>query len=136
MTQNKTIEDILQNYHTIAVVGFSSKKERAGYYVPAYLQKHGYRIIPINPKLEQGLGERAYPNLLKVPHTIEVVLIFQRSEAVLPFVEQAIQIEAKAVWMQLGIQHLEAAEQAQRGGLKIVMDACMMVEHRNRAKSD
>lgn len=129
--QQETIEDILATAKTIAVVGLSSQRERAGYYVPAYLQKHGYRIIPVNPYLEEALGEKAYPDLPSVPEPVDLVLIFRRSEAVLPFVEQAITMGAKAVWMQLGIVHEEAAEKARQAGLNVVMDACMLVEHRH-----
>jgi predicted CoA-binding protein len=125
-----TIKTILQNCHTIAVVGLSSRAQRAGYYVPAYLQRNGYRIIPVNPNLDQALGEKAYPDLLAVPEPVDLVLLFRRSEAVPPFVDQAVQIGAKAVWMQLGIFNLPAAEKATQAGLKVVMDACMMVEHR------
>ena len=125
-----TIIHILQNCHSIAVVGFSSRAQRAGYYVPAYLQQRGYRIFPVNPNLDEVLGEKAYPDLLVAPKPVELVLIFRRSEAVPPFVDQAIQIGAKAVWMQLGILNLPAAEKASQAGLKVVMDACMMVEHR------
>jgi len=100
--------------------------------VPAYLQLQGYRIIPVNPSLESALGERAYPDLPSVPEPVDLVLIFRRSEAVAPFVDQAIQIGAKAVWMQLGIVNQDAAEAARRAGLDVVMDACMMVEHRKR----
>ena len=126
----ETIEYILHNCKTIAVVGLSSRAQRAGYYVPAYLQRNGYRIFPVNPNLDEVLGEKAYPDLLEVPEPVELALIFRRSEAVPPFVDQAIQIGAKAVWMQLGILNLPAAEKASQAGLKVVMDACMMVEHR------
>ncbi len=126
----QVIERILQECHTIAVVGLSSDTARAGYYVPAYLQQHGYRIIPVNPTLEQALGEKAYPDLPSVPEPVDLVLIFRRSEAVPPFIDQAIDIGAKAVWMQLGIINVEAAEKAQEAGLDVVMNDCMMVEHR------
>ncbi len=124
------IQQILNSVHTIAVVGLSSRKGRAGYYVPAYLQQHGYRIIPVNPFLEEALGEKAYPDLPAVPDPVDLVLIFQRSESVPPFVEQAIQIGAKAVWMQLGIKNDPAASLANAAGLQVVQDACMLVEHR------
>lgn len=127
-----TIERILTTCKVIAVVGLSSQPGRAGYYVPAYLQQHGYRIIPVNPSLQEALGEKAYPSLLDIPAKVDLVLIFRRSEAVPPLVEQAIQIGARAVWMQLGIFNEEAAEKAKRAGLDVVMDACMMVEHRRR----
>ena len=127
-----TIRNILETAQTIAVVGLSSRKDRAGYYVPAYLQKHGYRIIPVNPNLDESLGEKAYPDLLSVPQAIDLVLIFQRSENVPPFVDQAIETGARAVWMQLGIINEAAADKARAAGLQVVMDACMLVEHRQR----
>jgi len=114
-------------------VGFSSRREKAGYYVPAYLQNQGYRIIPVNPNLEKSLGEKVYTDLASIPDPVDLVLIFRRSEVVPPFVEQAIQIGAKAVWMQLGIINEEAASKARAAGLEIVMDRCMMVDHRRFA---
>lgn len=126
------IERILSTSKTIAVVGLSSQPGKAGYYVPAYLQSQGYKIVPVNPTLDQALGEKSYPDLLAVPQPVDLVLIFRRSEAVPPFVDQAIQIGAKAVWMQLGITNEDAACKAEAAGLDVVMDACMMVEHRRR----
>jgi predicted CoA-binding protein len=130
MDQSTTIAKILQISHTIAVVGFSSNPAKAGFYVPAYLQEQGYRIIPVNPFLEEALGEPAYPDLSSIPVLVDLVLIFQRSERVPPFVEQAIDIGAKAVWMQLGISHAESATRARAAGLLVVEDVCMMVAHR------
>ncbi len=131
MNQLKHIQKILNSTKTIAVVGMSNKPERAGYYVPAYLQEQGYRTIPVNPFLHAPvLGETAYASLNEVPDPVDLVLIFQRSENVPPFVDQAIEMGAKAVWMQLGIEHQEAAEKARAAGLDVVMDACMLVEHR------
>ena len=115
---------------TIAVVGLSSRPERPGYYVPAYLQEQGYRIIPVNPNLQEALGEKAYPDLTSIPERVDLVQIFRRPEAVPPFVEQAIAIGAKSIWMQLGIVNQEAAEKARAAGLDVVMDACILVEHR------
>lgn len=128
----QVIERILKGCHTIAVVGLSSDPTRAGYYVPAYLQQHGYRVIPVNPGLEQALGEKAYPDLPSVPEPVDLVLIFRRSEAVPPFIDQAIDIGARAAWMQLGIINAEAAEKARQAGLDVVMNDCIMVEHRQR----
>ncbi|GAB4578211.1 MAG: CoA-binding protein [Anaerolineales bacterium] len=129
---NPTIHKILTTTKTIAVVGMSDKPHRAGYYVPAYLQEQGYRVIPVNPFLHAPvLGEQPYAKLSQVPDPIDLVLIFQRSENVPPFVDQAIEIGAKAVWMQLGIAHPKSAEQANAAGLDVVMDACMLVEHRH-----
>ncbi|MCA9989496.1 MAG: CoA-binding protein [Ardenticatenaceae bacterium] len=124
------IPQILAQTKTIAVVGLSGKEGRPGRYVPAYLQSHGYRIIPVNPNLATALGETAYPNLYAVPEPVDLVLIFQRSDQVPPFVAQAIEIGARAVWLQSGIVHEAAAAQARAAGLAVVMDACMMVEHR------
>lgn len=128
--KQQTIEYILANAKTIAVVGLSSERYKAGYYVPEYLQQEGYRIIPVNPYLHSALGEKAYPELSAVPDPIDLVLIFQRSENVPPFVDQAIDVGAKMVWMQLGIMNQKAAEKAETAGLKVVQNACMLVEHR------
>ena len=130
LEKHETIEYILSHVKTIAVVGLSSQERKAGYYVPQYLQQEGYRIIPVNPYLKKSLGEKAYPNLAAVPEPIDLALIFQRSENVAPFVDQAIEVGAKAVWMQLGITNEPAAEKARQAGLRVVQNACMLVEHR------
>jgi predicted CoA-binding protein len=127
---DSTVVKILNETKSIAVVGFSRRPSRAGYYVPAYLQGQGYRIIPVNPYLDEALGEAAYPDLLSVPDDVDLVLIFQRSDKVPPFVDQAIEIGAKAVWMQQGISNEAAAAKARDAGLDVVQNACMMVEHR------
>ncbi len=119
------LKSILENVHTIAVVGLSSKPDRPSNEVPAYLQKHGYRIIPVNPTLTEALGEKAYPELAAVPDPVDAVLLFVRSEAVAPIVDQAIDIGAKTVWMQEGIINIAAADHARAAGLKVVMDRCM-----------
>ena len=134
-TQN-VIGKILNNTRTIAVVGFSSQPEKAGNYVPAYLEQQGYRILPVNPNLESRSGEKVYPDLASIPEPVDLVLLFRRSEAIPPFVDQAIEIGAKAVWMQLGIINEGAAAKARQAGLDVVMDACMMVEHRRRRAGD
>ena len=121
---------ILRNAKTIAVVGMSARPERPSHSVPAYLQAHGYRIIPVNPSLDQALGEQAYPDLLLVPEPVDVVDIFRRSEDVQPIVEQAIRVGAKVIWMQEGIVNEEAADLARRAGLEVVMDACMRATHK------
>lgn len=131
----KTIDRILRETKTIAVVGFSRRETRAGYYVPAYLQQQGYRIVPVNPYLEEGLGERAYASLEQLPAPPDLVLLFQRSDRVPPFVDQAIAVGAKAVWMQTGIANAAAAAKARAAGLDVVQDRCMMVEHRARQLS-
>lgn len=130
-SQQDEINHILAEVETIAVVGLSSRPTRAGHYVPAYLQEAGYRIIPVNPYLDEALGEKAYPDLASVPEPVDLVLIFQRSENVPPFVDQAIAVGAKAVWMQLGIANEAAARKARTAGLRVVQNACMLVEHRH-----
>jgi predicted CoA-binding protein len=134
LSEQEAIQHILTTMRSIAVVGLSSKPQRAGHYVPAYLQSQGYRIIPVNPAFKEALGEVSYPSLLDIPEPVDLVLLFRRSEAIPPFVDQAIQIEARAVWMQLGIINQEAAEMARHAGLAVVMDACMLVEHRRYFK--
>lgn len=133
-TANNTIGKILNETQTIAVVGLSSNPTKAGHYVPAYLQRQGYRIFPINPFLDEALGEKAYASLSELPQPVDLVLIFQRSEKVPPFVDEAIAIGAKAVWMQQGISHAAAATKARSAGLDVVEDACMLVEHKRRSR--
>jgi len=129
---DELVERILEETETIAVVGMSSRRSRAGYYVPAYLQRQGYRIIPVNPYEEEILGEKVYPELEAVPEPVDLVLLFRRSDQVPPHVEEAIAIGADAVWMQSGIINEAAAQKARAAGLDVVMDRCMMVEHRRR----
>lgn len=125
-----TEEDILRRYRVIAVVGATDRPERADNYVPVYLKEHGYRIIPVNPDLPEVLGEQSYPDLASIPEPVEVVDIFKRSEEVGPYVDEAIRIGAKAVWMQQGIRDEAAAQRARDAGLLVVMDRCMKTEHR------
>jgi len=133
------ISAILQNYHTVAVVGISREPEKDSYRVATYLKANGYRIIPINPFADEILGEKCYRTLLDVPEnvqkTIEIIDIFRPPEDVPTIVEQAIQLKRKygkpeVIWMQLGIANEKAAEQAINAGLKVVMNKCMMIEHR------
>ncbi len=127
------IRRILQQDRTIAVVGLSRRTTRAGYYVPAYLQQHGYRIIPVNPYLQEALGEKAYPDLLSIPDKVDLVQFFRQADKIPPFIDEAIEIGARSVWLQLGIINYEAAAKAQAAGMDVVMDACMLVEHRRLA---
>lgn len=121
---------ILNEIETIAVVGISGKKDQPNHTVPAYLQSVGYRIIPVNPNLSEVLGEKAYPDLSKVPDPVDAVLIFRRNEAVPEIVDEAIRIGAKVVWMQEGVYHSQAAEKAREAGLQVVMDTCMRATHK------
>ncbi len=125
-----TEEEILRTYKTVAVVGLSDNTERASYRVASYLKEHGYRIVPVNPTVRWVLGQLCYPDLASVPGQVEVVDIFRRPEEVGPIVEQSIAKGAKAIWMQEGIINEEAAAKARQAGLKVVMDRCMMKEHR------
>ena len=123
------IERILANCRTIAVVGLSSKRFRASFGVSDYMQAAGYRIIPINPKETEVLGEKSYPTLEAVPEKIDLVNIFRRSEHVAPLVDSAIRLGAKAVWMQEGVEDPAAAARARAAGLDVVMDRCLLKEH-------
>src|SRR2546426_296193 len=128
------ILEILNKYKTIAVVGLSSNPKRPSYGVTEYMQSAGYRIIPVNPNETEVLGERSYARLEDVPEKIEIVNVFRRAEEVPPVVESAIRVGAKVVWMQMGIENEEAAEKARSAGLVAIEDACILVEHRRRAR--
>ncbi len=116
------VEEQLRNSKTIAVVGLSPNPDRDSYRVSAYLQSQGYRIIPVNPTVDEVLGEKSYPDLTAVPEPIDMVDIFRRSELVMPVVEEAIQMGARYIWMQDGVVNEEAAEKAERAGIPVVMD--------------
>jgi len=126
----RTIEEILRESRTIAVVGLSPRPERDSHRVARYLKEQGYRIIPVNPQAGEILGERCYPSLREVPCPVDIVDVFRRPAEVPPVVDDAIACGARVVWMQLGIVHEGAAEKARRHGLDVVMDRCLMVEHR------
>ena len=128
-----TIPELLRTSRTIAVVGLSSKRFRASYGVTEYMQSNGFRIIPVNPLETTVLGERSYPNLDAVPDRVDIVDIFRRSEFVPEIVEAAIRIGARAVWMQEGVIHEAAAKRARAAGLMVVMDRCILKEHRRMA---
>ena len=123
------IAEILKNYRVVAVVGLSADPDRPSYRVAEYLKEHGYRIIPVNPGCQEILGEKCYPSLKDIPFPVEVVDIFRKVEAIPAIVEEAIQVGAKAVWMQLGLVEPESAQKAREAGLKVVMDRCLKVEH-------
>jgi predicted CoA-binding protein len=129
----KQIADLLHSCHTIAVVGLSSKRFRPSHGVAEYMQRSGYRIIPVNPSETQVLGEQAYPDLESIPGAIDIVDIFRRSEFVPEIVEAAIRKGAKAIWMQEGVYHEAAARRAEEAGLIVVMDRCILKDHRRLA---
>jgi hypothetical protein len=126
----KQISEILRIGRTIAVVGLSSKRYRPSYGVAEYMQRAGYRIIPVNPHETEVLGEKCYPDVESVPEPIDIVDIFRRSEFVPEIVEAAIRKGAKAIWMQEGVVHEEAAHRAREAGLEVVMDRCILKDHR------
>jgi hypothetical protein len=138
LSQNE-IREILTKYKTIAVVGLSREPDKDSYRVSAYLKKHGFRIIPVNPFADEVLGEKSYKSLLDIPaeiqKSIEIVDIFRPAKDVPPIVEQAVKLKEMhgkpyVVWMQLGIVNEQAAETAKKAGLTVIMDKCMMVEHK------
>ena len=126
-----TINRILK-MHTIAVVGLSPKPERASHDVARYLLDQGYKIIPVNPVQEQILGLKCYPDLSAIPEPVDLVNVFRRPEHCPPIAEEAVAIGAKALWLQLGIANDEAARLASDGGLLVVMDRCIKIEHAQR----
>ena len=130
------IHQALSGFHTVAVVGLSNKATRPSHGVSAYMQQHGYRIIPVNPNVVEVLGEKAYPSLPDVPESVEIVNIFRRSEYVPEIVAQAIQKKAKMIWMQEGVSHREAAERARAAGLEVVENRCILKEHAKRFVSE
>jgi predicted CoA-binding protein len=125
-------DKILASARTIAVVGLSPDSRRPSHGVARYLQRAGYRIIPVNPNIDEVLGERAYPSLRQIPQSVDVVDIFRRSEFVGPIVDDAIAIKAGAVWLQDGVVDEDAAARARACGLDVVMDDCMMRRHAQR----
>ena len=127
------IEEILRNARTIAVVGLSGKRYRPSYGVTEYMQRSGYRIIPVNPYEGEILGERCYTDLDSVPEPVDIVDIFRRSEFVPEIVEAAIRKGAKAIWMQEGVMHEAAGRRAAEAGLFVLMDRCILKDHRRFA---
>lgn len=123
------IQRILRESRTIAIVGLSTDPQRASWFVASYLKKEGYRVIPVNPKAGRILGEKAYPDLRSIPEPVDLVDVFRPSADCLAVAEQAVAIRAKALWLQLRIINLEAAEIAARAGLAVVMDRCVKMEH-------
>ncbi len=126
---DKQLKELYKTIQTIASVGLSANVEKPSFGIVYYLQQQGYRIIPVNPTAPEILGQKSYPDLLSIPEKVDVVQLFRRSEDVPPFVEQAIQIGARVVWMQEGISNPEAAKKAEAAGLTVVMDRCMRAEH-------
>jgi len=129
MTDTKTLRRILTDYKRVAVVGLSQNPSRASNVVARYLLDHGFEVIPVNPKYDEVLGQTCYPDLTSIPTPVDIVDLFQRAERVPPFVDDAIAIGAKVVWMQLDIVHEEAARKARSAGLEVIMDRCIKIDH-------
>jgi predicted CoA-binding protein len=123
------IAAFLKDVRTIAVVGLSDKPDRASYQVARYLQRQGYRIIPVNPAVAEILGEKAYASLRDIPEKVDLVDVFRRPDAVPEIVADAIAIGARTVWLQEGVVHNAAADQARAAGLHVVMNKCLLKEH-------
>lgn len=120
---------ILKNNHTIAVVGLSADWYRPSYFAAKYMQEHGFRIIPVNPKYDEILGEKCYPNLKAIPEAVDIVDVFRKPDDCVPIAEDAVAIGAKVLWLQLGVVNEEAARIAEAGGLEVVMDRCVKIEY-------
>ena len=126
------ISEILDSAKTIAVVGLSNSPLRPSYGVAAYMQANGYRIIPVNPKVRGSLGEKSYASLLDIPEKIDIVNVFRRPEFVEEIVDQAIRLKVPAIWMQESVVHEKAAEKARQAGMFVIMDRCILKEHKAR----
>ena len=128
-TDIPTLRRILMEYKRVAMVGLSADWWRPSNFAAKYLLEHGFELIPVNPKYDEILGQKCYLDLASIPGSVDIVDLFQRSERVPPFVDQAIEIGAKCVWMQRGVVHEEAAQKARDAGLEVVMDRCMKIEY-------
>ena len=126
---NATVRRVLDSTRTIAMVGLSGNWYRPSYFAAKYLLDRGYRVIPVNPNYEEILGQKVYPDLQSIPEPVDVVDLFQRAEAVPQYVQPAIDIGAKVLWLQLGIVNDEAAAQASAAGLAVIQDRCMKIEY-------
>jgi predicted CoA-binding protein len=129
MTDSDFLCRVLREYKTVAMVGLSSNESRPSNVVAKYLLDRGFTVIPVNPKNEAILGLKCYPDLGSIPVTVDIVDLFLRSDRVEPFVDSAIQIGAKLVWMQLGVVNENAAQRARNAGLEVIMDLCPKIEY-------
>lgn len=131
-TLTDQIGEVLAKAKNIAVVGLSSSPLRPSYGVAAYMQSNGYKIIPVNPTINGALGEKAYPSLSAVPEKIDIVNVFRRPDAVMEVVDEAIRLKVPVLWMQEDVVNEEAAEKARAAGITVMMDRCILKEHRKR----
>ena len=123
------LRQILKNSHTIAIVGLSADWWRPSYFAAKYMQEHGFRIIPVNPKYSEILGEKCYPDLHAIPEQIDIVDVFRKSEDCTPIAKSAAEIGAKTLWLQIGVQNEEARQLAEAAGLSVVMNRCVKIEY-------
>ena len=129
MTDMNTLRSILTQYRRIAMVGLSADWSRPSNFVAKYLLEHDFDVIPVNPKYDEILGQKCYPDLTAIPTPVDIVDLFQKAERIPPFVDAAIDMNAAIVWMQLGIVHESAADKARAAGLTVVMDRCMKIDY-------
>jgi predicted CoA-binding protein len=129
MDDINTLRRILKENHVIAVVGLSADWFRPSYFAAKYMQEHGYRVIPVNPKYDSILGEKCYRSLRDIPERVDIVDIFRKTEDVMPIADDAIAIRAKVLWQQLGVRNEGAAAKARAAGLEAVLDRCVKIEH-------
>ncbi|MCW5664128.1 MAG: CoA-binding protein [Piscinibacter sp.] len=120
---------ILKTCRTLAIVGLSAEWHRPSFFAAKYMQEHGYRVVPVNPRYETILGERCWPSLEAIPHPVDLVDVFRRTEDVLPIAQQAVAIGARCLWQQIGVKNLEADALVRAAGLESVMDRCVKIEH-------
>jgi len=134
MNEQKVVDEMLGDGRgrTIAVVGLSENSGKPSHYVSAYMQEHGYKIYPVNPSIESVLGERSYKSLAELPVKPDVVNVFRLPGVIPSIVDEMLALELKELWVQQGIVNVEAAKRAEEGGIRVVMDRCIMVEHRRR----
>ena len=125
----RTIQRVLLNAKTVAIVGLSNNPLRASYFVGFYLKRHGYRVIPVNPREKEILGEKSYPSLKDIPEAVDIVNVFRAPEALPPIARETVRIGAGALWCQFGVINEEGAKIAEDGGVTVVMDRCLKVEH-------
>lgn len=129
MADIPTIRRILTDNKVLAVVGLSANESRPSFFAAKYMQDHGYRIIPVNPRYKEILGQTCYPDLESIPEPVDIVDVFQRSDKVAPIAEAAAKIKARVLWLQLGVVNVEAGQLAQEAGLDVIMDRCVKIEY-------
>ena len=129
MSEIARLRRILKDNHTIAVVGLSADWYRPSYFAAKYMQDHGFRVIPVNPKYDEILGEKCYPDLKSIPEKVDIVDVFRKPDDCVPIAHDAVAIGAKVLWLQIGVINDEAARVAEAGGLEVVMDRCVKIEY-------